>query len=442
MFEKIILTVEVQIKKIFGSSFVRNTAKLSSGTTIAQLVSIGTAPILYRIYDKDDYGTLGYFMAIAGVIGALSTLQYLQPIILEKENENAKKVLWLNRMLNLAFSIILTLCILLLHDQIILLLNSPSLSIWIYFIPLSVFFAGQNEIYRVWANRTKKYNILAQNSIYTALAVPVVSIPIGFFISGPLGLFLGYWTSQIVPAFILFIRIGKVEKFSLKGLNYLVLKGYARKYKNFPFYNLPSDFINRLSNQLPVFMLGQFASVSSIGVYNLCARILGLPLTLISNAIAEVFKQRAAEDYFRLGNYHYIFKKTVLGTFALTLIPTVVILFYAPELFSFAFGEEWLESGILAQFLIFYFMVKFIVSPVSYAIVINNKLHIGLLKNIVTLILMFIVFYCGLEYLNYTYIKVIGAFGVTYAIFDLIYLYYLYHISKANLSKTIKTQSL
>lgn len=432
MKRELLILLKKKLFYISKSDFFRNSLKLSGGTTFAQLVSIGTAPILYRIYDKDDYGTLGYYMSIAAVIGALSTLQYIQPIMLEKKDKDAEKVLWLNRIINFSFSLLVALIIFIFHDNIIQLLNAQNLYNLLFLIPVSVFFSGQNEIYRVWANRKKKYNILAQNSILTAIIVPVLSISIGLIKDGPFGLFAGYIASQIIPALILSIRIGKKENFSIKGLTFKMLLQYAKKYKKFPLYSLPSDFVNRISNQLPVFMLGQFSTTGSIGVYNLCARILGLPLSLISNAISEVFKQRASEDFFIKGTYHSIFLKTVAGSFVLTILPVVITILFGPELFAFVFGDKWLKSGILAQYLIFYFMVKFIVSPVSYILLINNKLHIGLFKNLMTLAMMFVVFYIGLNYLNKNYINVIGIFGITYAILDIFYLYYLYTLSRTN----------
>src|SRR5688572_7589497 len=88
-------------KKYSASPFVRNVSKLTGGTALAQLVSLATAPVLYRMYDKEFYGTLGVFMAITGVLGAFSHFQYIQAVILEKEDKDALQSLWLWRTINL-----------------------------------------------------------------------------------------------------------------------------------------------------------------------------------------------------------------------------------------------------------------------------------------------------------------------------------------------------
>ena len=77
------------LKRLKSSEFIVNVSKLTSATSIGQLSAILTAPILYRLYEKSSYGTLGLYMAITGVVGVFSTMQYLQTILLEKEAKNA-----------------------------------------------------------------------------------------------------------------------------------------------------------------------------------------------------------------------------------------------------------------------------------------------------------------------------------------------------------------
>lgn len=420
--------IKAFIHRIKQSEFIKNVATLATGTTLAQAVSIFTAPVLYRIYSKVDYGTLGLYMAITGIIGVFSTMQYLQPILLEKEDDEAKKVMWLNRVINVVVTLLVFLLVIGLGKYVGQWLNNEAIIPWLYLIPVSIFFSGQNEIFKVWANRKKKFKIMSFNALLTASLVPAVSITVGVFNNGPLGLFLGILTSQIVPPIILLITLTKNEDLGLKYLDWSAIKIKAKIYSNFPLYSLPSEFINRFSNLLPVFMLSMYVGPAVVGVYNLCLRMLGLPIQLIGGAIAEVFKQKATQDYNEKGNFNNIFKKTLKSLSLISIVPTLIILFWAPEIFSFVFGGKWLESGIIAQFLVVYIMMKLIVSPLSYAIFIANKLHIGLLKNIITLVFMYLIFYLGFK-LEYNYINVLTAFGITYALFDFIYLYYLYSLS-------------
>ena len=143
------------ISHLKSSIFLRNITTLASATIFAQIIALFTAPILYRIYSQEDYGTLGLYIAISTVIGTFSTLQYTRGILLEKEDINAKQIIWLSRFINVGVSIIVFFLILLGKDYISYKLNNPLVTFWLYLIPLSIFFGGQNEIFRMWANRKK-----------------------------------------------------------------------------------------------------------------------------------------------------------------------------------------------------------------------------------------------------------------------------------------------
>lgn len=413
------------------SDFLRNVATLATGTTLAQAVSIFTAPILYRIYDKTDYGTLGVYIAFTGVVGVFSTMQYLQTILLEKNDKDAKVALWLNRSINIVIAAIVLLVVLLLNDFIADVLNNAELAKWLYLAPISVFFAGQNEIFRVWANRKKKYKILSFNAILTAILVPIISISVGLIYPeyGALGLFLGLLTSHVFPPLVMLIALRSTENFKVDNLSLQYLQEVAKKYKDFPKFSLPSEFINRFSNQLPVFMLSTFAGAGVVGVYNLAVRMLGLPITLIGNAIAEVFRQKATEDYHRKGENQDIFKKTFKILTSISVFPLIIILLWGPDLFTLVFGDNWKEAGVFAQILSGYFFLRLIVSPLSYQFIISRKLREDMIWHLWMLISNVILFLVGFQ-LTENYLLIMGIFSINYIGFYIIYLFRSFKFSK------------
>lgn len=412
-------------KKFFtrfqGSDYLKNVTTLASGTTIAQGISLITAPILYRIYDKEDYGTLALYIGIVGVIGVFSTMQYLQPILLEKEDDDAKKVMWLNRLINTCVTTVVFLLVLFLGKYIAGWLNNPMITPWLYLIPVSIFFSGQNEIFRVWANRKKKYKIMSFNAILTAILVPIVSISIGLLHDGPLGLFLGLVASQIVPAIILLIALTRNEDLGLKYFDFSFIKKKAKEYQNFPMYSLPSEFVNRLTSQMPVFMLSIYLGPAVVGVYNLCVRMLGLPVQLIGGAIGEVFKQKASLDYNETGSFNIIFKKTLKSLVIISVIPLMVVIFFGPDLFGFIFGEQWRQAGVFSQILIFMFMLQLVTSPLTYAYIISNKLKEDFLLHVYILVSMALIFFFGFKITD-NYLLILAAYSLNYI---LVYLFYL-----------------
>lgn len=413
--------------KIKKSEFLRNVATLSGGTAFAQIISIGTAPILYRIYEREEYGTLGLYMAITGVLGVFSTFQYTHAILLEKEEEDAATALWLTRIINIAFTLFSFLLVLLLGDLAAKNFNNPEIKPWLYFIPISIFFSGQNDIFRVLANRQKKYKLLATNSIIVSGLVPIVSISFGYFIQGNIGLFLGLFVSQIIPTLILKYYLRTNNKFKFRQQSAQKMKLLATRHKLFPIYTLPTELINRFSAQLPVFMLGIIAGPATVGIYNLCTRMISMPVQLLSSAISEVFRQKAALQYQELGNCKQLFIKTSKSLSLIAVFPLITLIVFGPNLFSLFFGQKWRDAGVYSQILSGLYFFTFTVSPLTYMYYIAKKQKEDLYLHIIYIITTVGIFYFLGRSLNLY--QTLGIYAFAYSILYLIYFFRSYQFS-------------
>jgi O-antigen/teichoic acid export membrane protein len=389
-----------QIAKIKQSEFAMNSLKLMSGTTIAQMISFVMAPILYRVYEREDYGVLGMFMAITGIVGVFSTFQYNQVIILVKTEEEAVQAENLNRLINLLVSGATIPLILVFGDSLAEYFNSPNLKAWLFLLPIQLFFSGQGEIFRVKANRLKKYSTLSMNTILSASITPLTSLVLGFTMDGPIGLFIGLIAGQVISTIYLQFKIGSVKlvKPSRKGAKEMTQ--LAKRHYKFPLYSLPSELINRAGRQLPIFFIGYLSGEAAVGVFNLCNRMLSLPITLITGAVSEVFKKRAIDEFHRIGNCLTIFMKTAKILFMIGIVPTIVLLFFGPELFSLVFGEKWIEAGVYAQIFAPMYLLQLIVSPLTYVYFIKEKLGEDLILHIGFVIALIVLFSLSSLYLS------------------------------------------
>ena len=408
------------INRYKTSEGLRSITKLTSANVIAQLISISTAPVLYRIYNKEHYGTLGIYMAIIGIVGVFSTLQYLQAIMLEKDDDGAINAMWLNRFINIAFSIFIFILIAALFNFITDWFKNPILNKWLWLIPISIFFNGQNQIFSIWANRKKEYNILTFNNILLAITTPLVSICLGLLINNETGLFIGLVVGQIFPSLILYFALKRKYNLGFSQTNKSIIFKLAKDYKSFPIYSLPSELINNITNQLPIFMLNSFVGVAAVGVYNLAVRMLGLPISLIGGAISSVFQQKATEQFNNTGNCRVLFVKTLKTLFYISILPTLIIVIFGPKLFAFIFGNNWFEAGVYAQILIALFFGKLVVSPLSYLFLIANKQKEDFLWHMWMLISNVLIFYFMFK-LNYDVKSVLLVYSLNY-----LFIYFIY----------------
>lgn len=411
------------------SDFLVNVTKLGSATTLAQLITIATAPVLYRIYDKSDYGTLGLYMAITGITGVFSTLQYLQTILLEKEDEDALNAMWLNRGINIGFSLLTFLVLLIFWRPITSYIENEALIKWLWLVPISIFFSGQGEIFKVWANRKKEYTILTQNTMLSAIAVPTISISLGLLFKSEMGLFLGLLSGQSISAIFMVYRMQRNHDIGYVHFNRDRIKALIYKHKAFPLFSLPSEFVNRFTNQLPVFMLNAYAGPAVVGVYNLAIRMLGLPIQLIGGAISTVFSQESSRRFNNYGSYEELFLKTLKSLLVISIIPVLILMTYSVEIFTLFFGKEWKTAGIIASFMAPLFALRLINSSLSYGFYIHKLLKLDLLFTIILCIGSYLIFN-QLLLAKYDYIHVLKIYTIFYIIIYIVMILINYKLSK------------
>lgn len=376
---------KILLKQAPKSEFFRNVATLFTGTALAQIIPFIVTPILTRIYTPSDYGVLAVFVAFTSLIGIVATLRYDTAILLPGDEDNAMALTILCAICVLCFAALITLLLLIFHNQIIKILKNPAIATWVYLVPLSAIFIGWSSAINYWLNRQKQYQKLAINRVSVALIAAIASIAFGFAGFGYAGLILAVIIGQFVTLSMLLVWAWPDVCGGLRRITRAQLKKAAISYKKFPLFALPSDAVNALSQQIPILMLSRFFGPNVVGHFSFSQKILGMPLSLLSQSVSDVFKQRASTDYSRLGNCRNIFNKTSKMLSALSIVPLIIIFLFAPIIFRIIFGETWEQAGQYTRYLAPLYIFRFIVSPLSYVFYIANRQDADLFGQIVLL---------------------------------------------------------
>lgn len=379
------------IQSIFKSDFFLNTAILASGSIFAQVLAILFAPISSRLFSPGNFGTLGLYVGITGILGTFAFSHYPQAILIAKEEDEARNLIWFSFFLASIISLITSIfisAILFFTD-----LLTP-LGYWALAIPVNIMLNAIITVLSVWANRIKQYKIVSKNRIATALFTISIQLGVGYFIDKKHGLIAGLFAGQILGATLLIGPFLFREKIKIGIPRPMAFKEYAWNYRRFIIYTTPSDFINNLLNQLPIYFLNSMAGINYVGNFTYAQRLLGLPSSLIGNSIADVFRQKASDIYRNRGECFELFKKTAVGLFLIGILPLIFIVLFAPKFFVFVLGEQWLMAGEMAQVLSPLLFLRIIVSPLSYLYTLAGKMREDLiiqLGSICVLTLSFIV---------------------------------------------------
>jgi len=410
------------------SEFSRNVLTLMTGTTIAQAIPIAISPILTRIYTPEDFGLFALYMATVSIISVIATGRYEMAIMLPREDEDVKSIVKLILILLSTVSAFVFLIVYTLNQEITALFENKEISNWLYFLPLSIFLVGLYQVFNYLLIRKKSFKRLAKNKVIVSSSNASAQLAIGLSSASPFGLLFGNLIGYIISIFFI-IKSRIINKyFYLKGLP---IRKVASEYKNFPKFDVPSVLLNVIANQIPLFALGKYFGIGVLGYYSLMYKVLMMPISLLSNTILDVFKQRATEDYNKYGNCKNIYVKTLKKLVLLGIIPFSILGLFAADIFSFVFGEQWKVAGEFAQIMTPMFFLNFVVNPLSYTFFIVQKQNINMIGQFTLLCLTLVAIYFGIK-LHDEYMIVI-AFSISYSIIYFIYILISYHFAKGKI---------
>jgi len=346
------------------SEFSRNVLILMTGTAVAQAIPIAISPILTRIYSPEDFGLFAVFFAILSIFSVLTNGRYENAVMLPKKDEDAINIFALGIIINFILSIFLMVLVTVFNSSIVKILDNEDISIWLYFIPIALFFTGLFNILKIFNNRRKKYKDIADAMVIKSLVMAVIQLLIGFIKSGVLGLISG----QI---FSIFFANGKLIKNIIKDKKLLLsikkvkIIALAKKYKNFPKFSLPSAFANVLSAELSNILIFAFYSASTIGFYSFVQRMLGVPTALIGKSIGQVYFEEGTKEKKRTGNAKNIFNSTLKKLLIIGFPLFFIMFFVVEDIFAFVFSEEWRVAGEYAQIVVPMAFIRFVVASLS-----------------------------------------------------------------------------
>lgn len=421
------------VLRLKRSNFLQNIIIVMSGTAIAQLIAYALSPIISRLFTPEDFGVFGSFSAIAGIVGSLITLDYSQASMLPKENHDAINLFCLAILSTLIIASIVTTISIIKPSIFYNLTRTRGLG------PLALFFftliiTGINDASQAWAVRSKAFKRTSLSQIIRSIGSSGSRIIFGIFKAGSLGLI----TSNILANFLASINLVQVTLLSLRlfknNISLEKIKSLAKEYIDFPLYSASQNFVNSISSGLPVLLITKFYGLSAAGAYAFGMSLLQAPMSLVLTALRQVLFQKACEFQHQGKGISLLYIRTVLALFAIALIPSLILIIWAPQIFTFIFGARWHEAGTLARSLIIWMIFAFCNLPATvFARIIRIQRSI-FLYDILLLIARTSVLILGGMYLKL--IQTVTIFAIVGASMNIILIIWVAHkiIKKENIT--------
>lgn len=356
-----------RVAAMVASGPIRSIAVLVGGTSTAHAITALVMPILTRLYTPESFTVAAAFSSILAIVAAVSCLRFDMAIPLPEDTVEAVNLLGLSTLSALGAAALTAVVLLALPEGAFAALDQPQLVAHLWLMPFAVLIAGLYLALQMWYVRVKAFGVVARSRIAQSGLAAGGQIGVGLNGGGAIGLIIGQIINYGAASITLGLRFLLRERPLWRQISRAGMASAFRVYHRFPRYSVWEALANAASINLPILIIVASASGPEAGYLALAIFVLQAPMAVIGNAAGQVFVSGAAEAK-REGKLDE-YTLTSLAALLKTITPPLVaIAIVAPAAFGFVFGSGWERSGALATWMVPWFLMQFLASPISTAL--------------------------------------------------------------------------
>lgn len=398
--------------KIKENNFYRNISILTSGTILAQIISIVTLPLLSRIYTEKAFGEFSLISSVAAIVLGLITLGLSSAIMVPEDDQSSNQIFGTVLITQFILATVFIAICLLISPWYQLFSTSISYVFACFLMYLYILATNVMSLMTVSLNRKMMYKVLFRNSLINAFATLFVTVPIGFLNGNAAGYLIGSIIGSVIAILQMMHNYNPLNT----RINIKTMCLVFCEYKDYIIFQCPANFVGNLAIQLPTQFLGNFYGNEALGGYGMCQKLLAIPSRIIGSPISTVYFSTVSE-------YHREGKKVGKFTFSLiskillaSFFPAIIIMLFGKEIFIFILGDNWGGAGVIASILVIKFILSFCNQCTSYLRVALGLQRVNLYMTIIQIFVTIITLLIG-YYLQH---NIIGAV-LLYAIGDTLF---------------------
>ncbi|MFY3385298.1 lipopolysaccharide biosynthesis protein [Paracidovorax sp. MALMAid1276] len=335
---------------------LRATLTLLTGSAAAHAIPLLLGPALTRLYAPEAFGQFALLWAIATNIAVVGCARYEFALPLESEEPRAAELMALCARILLAVTAASAAVGLGLH-----LARGLPLA---WALPAAVLAGGAVQWLTMWATRSRHFGLLAAARLVQHGGGAGLQLGLGALSAGPAGLVLGATAGGLLAACVLARPAPTGGWAGLWRQPAARLKAMAQRHRDFPWLNTPHAFLGALQDTLTLVLLAAWTGDAAAGYWALAMRYLKAPATLIGGALSQSLYPHLLQTRTAV-QARALVRRTMLLLAAIAAPLAAVLGLGGPQLFAWAFGEQWAPTGPLARALALYIALHFIASPLA-----------------------------------------------------------------------------
>lgn len=411
-----------QLADLQRSEFIRNSVRLLSLSTLAQLVPILIYPIITRLYSPQELGVVALFMSLCGILATVAGGRYEEAILLPRSDRRAFSLVNLISWLALFISILFTLSGLLFGKVFAQWLNEPGLARWMPLVGLGVFLTTIYQALTYWCIRKKAFTVYGSNALNQSVTNSLVKIAAGFAGYTHSGLIWGTLAGQTVSLTALIYRLRNY----IAHFGYRIKRRYANalmySYRNFPKFRMLHALSNNLSGSIPFFVLTAWFTSTASGYYSLALTFGFRPVQLLSGTLNQVISQKISEKGQQAQPIYLLVIRFIRNMALLAFAPMLIAGLIAPWGFNLVFGKEWITSATHFQIILPWMFMVLIAGSLSFIPVLYGKQREAMLIDFGYLLLRIAALSIGVWFKNLNLALILfSTTGVVVAVLTLIW---------------------
>jgi O-antigen/teichoic acid export membrane protein len=344
----------------------RSISSMVSGTVLGQAVTVLAAPILTRLYGPPDFGAFAVYTGLLSLLSSVVCLRYDFAITVAASEDEAVNVVALSALCALLLSGLSAVAVGLFAGDVARIAGAPSLSVYLWLLPLCLLGLGLTNALSFWAVRRSQYRSYARCIVTSGLGQSGVQLGAGALGAVPAGLFLGDLASRWVGAGTLAVSTWREQRQAFAAVSGRAVVQVARRYKRFPLLGSWGAVLSQVALEAPVLLLAASYAAHVTGSFSLVQRLFALPMVLIGRAVGMYYVGEGGQ---RLrtspGALRVFFRRTALRLALFAGLPLALAGLLGPWLIPLVFGAAWVEAGWYALALSGMAAIQLVVVPVS-----------------------------------------------------------------------------
>jgi O-antigen/teichoic acid export membrane protein len=371
-------------------TFWKHVITVLGGTLGAQALPLAVAPLITRLCTPGQMGAFSLWLGVVSVTAVAATLRLEAAMILDHEEEQQRTCFRVVYYTATVTALLVTGGALLAHAAGIHALRQLTRS-ELLTLGMGTWLTAAMQTTLAYATSHGAFGKAARAKVWGAGTIALSQLVLLYLGTGSYGLLggqlIGLCAGLGCARVLLQPPAAPIRPTLDSGQ-----RAYLLKHQAFWRFSLPSNLLNAMVSQLPMFLIGLRHGAAAAGLYALTQRVLYAPVSLLAASVLEVFKRQSVQEIRSVGHCSHAYRYTFKVLLSLAVGPSLLLFAFSPMLFAWIFGESWRDAGALAQILAPLYFLNFIASPLSYVFFITGKQKIDLVWQVALFVMTVSVF--------------------------------------------------